>query len=238
MTSKWFRLKKKALRLRKQGKSFRDIENLLGIPRSTLSGWFKNIVLDKKYQIKLHKNWVNALKKARKEAVKWHNNQKETRLKTAQEQALKVLSQINFKDKSIIELALSLLYLGEGFKMNGGTGMGNSDPLILRFFIKSLEECFNLNVNKIKCELHLRADQNPILTKQYWSKELNIPLENFTSISVDKRTIGSSTYPTYNGVCVLRCGNIAIQRRLLYLARNFCKEIANRAVSSVGRASA
>ena len=86
--------------------------------------------------------------------------------------------------------------------------------------------------------MHLRADQNPILIKQYWSKELNIPLENFTSISVDKRTIGSSTYPTYNGVCVLRCGNIAIQRRLLYLARNFCKEIANRAVSSVGRASA
>ena len=227
MYSKWFGLKERAIKLRKQGKSVRDIEKLLRIPRSTLSGWFKNIVLDKKYQVKLHRNWVNSLKKARKEAVKWHNHQKAERLRTAEIQALEILSQLNLKDRSVLELALSLLYLGEGFKAKGGTGMGNSDPLILEFFIKSLEKCFNIDVKKIKCELHLRADQNPVLIKQYWSKELSIPLENFTSVSIDKRTIGSSTYPSYNGVCVLRCGNIAIQRRLVYLARSFCREVAN-----------
>lgn len=103
--------------------------------------------------------------------------------------------------------------------------MGNSDPLILKFFIKALTKCYEFDSNKINCELHLRADQNINTIKKYWSKELDIPLTSFRSISVDKRTIGSSTYANYNGVCVVRCGNIAIQRRLISLAKKFCNEI-------------
>ena len=51
MKSKWFELKSKAIYLRKQGKSIRDIEESLVIPRSTLSGWFQNIKLtDSQYK--------------------------------------------------------------------------------------------------------------------------------------------------------------------------------------------
>ena len=35
------------------------------------------------------------------------------------------------------------------------------DPLILKFFIKALNKNYGITPNKIKCELHLRADQNP-----------------------------------------------------------------------------
>lgn len=45
MYSKWYELKPKAVELRKEGTSIREIEKLLSIPRSTLSGWLKNIKL-------------------------------------------------------------------------------------------------------------------------------------------------------------------------------------------------
>ena len=238
MTSKWFQLKATAVELRLKGNSIRDIEKSLKIPRSTLSGWLKNITLTDVQQNKLKQNWINALVKARQKAVIWHNQQKELRLRTAQEEASIVLSKINTEDTSIIELTLAMLYLGEGLK-NNATVLGNSNPLILKFFISALMKIYKLDIDKIKCELHLRADQNPLRIKKFWAKELNLPLSSFTSISIDKRTVGSPTYKTYNGVCILQCGNIAIQRRLIYLSKLFCEKLAReRAVSSAGRASA
>lgn len=228
MYSKWFDLKLQAIALRQEGKSIRNIEKNLNIPRSTLSGWFKNIQLSQKQKHKLEQNRTSHLLKARKKAVLWHNQQKLLRLKDAKNKSLSVLSNIDINNQSILELALAMLYLGEGFKKISGTGIGNSDPLILKFFMNILIKNYSIDINKMHCELHLRADQDPDKIKAYWSKELNLPLINFTSVSIDKRTIGSPTYSTYNGVCILRCGNIAIQRKLVFLATRYCELIINK----------
>ena len=66
-----------AVRLRKQGKSLPYVHTKLGIPKSTLSYWFK----------------------ARKSAVKWHNEQKQNRLKIAKEQAFNTLARIDTKER-------------------------------------------------------------------------------------------------------------------------------------------
>ena len=76
-----------------------------------------------------------SLIEARKNAVDWHKDQKIKRLEIAEGQAEKILSLVN-NNKETLELALAMLYLGEGFKKSGGTGMGNSDPLILKFFLQ------------------------------------------------------------------------------------------------------
>ncbi len=54
------------------------------------------------------------LTKARKQALFWHNAQKEARLILASNDAEKILAEINVANSSISELALSMLYLGEG----------------------------------------------------------------------------------------------------------------------------
>ncbi len=224
MISKWFELKDKAISLRKDGKSIRDIEEKLGIPRSTLSGWLKNIKLTERQKKVLDRRWRNALVQARKGSLIWHHAEKKKRLELAEKEAQKTLSEVNTKDKSILELALSMLYLGEGSK-TGGTTIGNSNPEILLFFVRGMEILYGFESNKVKCDLHLRADQGEIEIKKYWSKKLDIPLKNFTSTSFDKRTIGKKTYEHYKGVCILKYGNIAIQRKLVYLSRQFCEKI-------------
>ncbi|MBI2019755.1 hypothetical protein HYS95_03780 [Candidatus Daviesbacteria bacterium] len=189
MRSKWYELKPTAIELRQKGISLREVERILKIPKSTLSGWFKDVKLNHKQQEKLKTNFLKALIKARRKAVKWHNKQKESRLIIAKSEAEEILSKLNLEDNSIIELALSMLYMGEGAK-NGRTAIGNSNPLILKFFINALKKIYGLDITKIKCELHLRADQNPETMKKFWSKELNIPLSSFASVSHDKRTTG------------------------------------------------
>jgi hypothetical protein len=227
MKSQWYELKPEAVAMRRKGKSIRDVEISLGIPRSTLSGWFKKITLSKKQKDILNKKYGEAIIKARKNAVLWHNNQKKERLQKAEVDAEATLSKI-ILDKETIELCMAILYLGEGSKKSSTTGMGNSDPLILKFFLKVMTSVYKINLEKIRFDLHLRADQNPKLMKKYWAKELNAPLHRFNYVSVDKRTLGKKTYPGYKGVCLIDCGNIAIQRKLVYIGRKFCdKTIKN-----------
>lgn len=167
MISRWANQKQKAVTLRREGNSIKDIEKMLGIPRSTLSGWFKSILLTKRQQTKLEQ------------------------------------------------------------KRNVGTSLGSSDTRIAKFFIRCLLTIYGMPKEKIKCYLHLRADQSPEKMKLYWSHELRLPLANFGKASIDKRTEGKATYPHYKGVCLIECGRVDIQRRLMYIAYGFCERIAS-----------
>lgn len=225
MKSRWYELKNDAIKLRKRGFSIGKIERRLGIPRSTLSGWLKNIKLTQGQKEKLLQDWKSALVEARKKAVLWHNAQKTKRLLEAKEEALKTLEKIDINDPNIIELALAMLYLGEGAKTMDETAIGNSDPLILKFFLATLRSVYNLDVKKIRCELNLRADQNPEKMKRFWARALKLPLANFRYINVDRRTIGSKTYSYYKGVCHIKCGSVAIQRKLMHISNLFCQKV-------------
>ncbi len=219
-------MKTQAIALRKKGSSIGYVEKNLKIPRSTLSGWFKGIELSKFQKQKLFYNWKQALIIARQKAVIWHNTQKAARILQAELEAQSVLSRIK-TDNNVLDLALAMLYLGEGFKAAPNTAMGNSNPLLLKFFVSVLRKNYHLEISKIKCELHLRADQNPLVIKRYWARELKLPLKNFITVSIDQRTKGSATYTDYKGVCVVRCGQVAIQRKLLFLGKLFCEGIIN-----------
>lgn len=224
MISRWYKLKDQAILMRKNGTSIIEIERHLKIPKSTLSGWLKPLKLSARAKKIIYKNWKQRLVKTRRLAIAWHNLQKLNRLKHAESEALNVVRKIDIKNPVLLDLALAVLYLGEGFKIEN-TGMGNSDPMILKFFIAVLRKNYNIPTEKFRCELHLRADQDPDKTKWWWSKELKIPLGNFTATSIDKRTVGSVTYPTYKGVCIVRCGSVAIQRKLLYISKMFCQKV-------------
>ena len=66
------------------------------------------------------------------------------------------------KDILVLKMILSVLYLGEGTKWKGHSGMvlGSSDPNIILLYIKLLEICYGINHKKLKCRVSYRADQN------------------------------------------------------------------------------
>lgn len=223
MKSKWFEYKDAAVALRKTGMSMTVIERKLGIPRSTLSGWFKHVPLTELQRISLMQNKQDGWLKARKNAAISHRAAKDARLNQAKNEAQESLNKIEIND-SILDLAFAMLYFGEGAK-NSGTSLASSDPVKLRFMITVLKKNYKVGVEDIRCELHLRMDQDTQTLKEHWSKELSIPIERFKYVAHDKRTTSKNTYPRYKGVCVIYCGNIAIQRKLIYLYTLFCEKI-------------
>jgi hypothetical protein len=209
--------------MRKKGYSLRDIESKLRIPRSTLSGWFQTVLLTTTQKKRLSQSHLEGLATARKLATARHKENKTHRLKVLEQDALDMVKTISRSDRTSLEIALAFLYLGEGAK-SGRTALGSSNPDILRFFIYGITTLYEMDRTKIKCALHLRADQNPEELKEYWSNALDLPITNFTKASIDARTAGRATYPHYKGVCLLECGRVEIQRRLMYIANAFCRK--------------
>ncbi len=225
MRSRFEQLRSRAIELRQSGLSIGTIERELGIPRSTLSGWFKSIQLTMEQEQELIRQSKEGLVRARQKAAVWHTTQKEVRIEAANESGRRVLEELDTQDPHIIELALAFLYLGEGAK-GDTTSLGSSDPAIARFFAESLKRLYGVPFDKIRCYLHLRADQNPELLRSYWAEQLQLPETSFGKTSIDMRTHGKSTYPHYKGVCAISCGKVEIRRRLMYIAKSFCEGIA------------
>jgi transposase len=221
MKSRWENQKSVVLFYRQAGHSIREAEKEFSIPKSTLSGWFKNVKLDDTKKKILKNKQKQSLVIARQKAVIWHNQEKTKRIETAEKEAELSLKKIDCRDRNVLELALAMLYLGEGAK-NDRMSLGNSNPEILNFFANCVDKLYGIERKRIKCELHLRADQQPNELRKYWSSELKIPIENFLSVSIGKRTRGKKTHSHYKGVCVLNCANIAIQRKLVYLGKKYC----------------
>ncbi len=224
MKSKWFEYYEEVRELRRNGMSMTTIEQKYGIPRSTLSGWFKDINLSEKQRTRLMKNRQDGWKKAREKAVLTHAAMKAARIKAAEESASATVSRLELTPE-ILDITLAMLYFGEGAKRNA-TSIGNSNPLVLRFVLAVLYKNYSLQASDIRCDLHLRADQNGEAMKQYWAKQLSLPLSQFRYITYDKRTLGKPTYDHYKGVCVITCNKIAIQRKLISLYNQFCTKVS------------
>ena len=89
-----------------------------------------------------------------------------------------------------------------------------------------LRRNYGIAPSMVRCDLHLRMDQDANELKEYWSNELEVPIDRFKYVAFDKRSEGKPTHDHYKGVCVIACGNIAIQRKLIYLYNLFCEKVA------------
>lgn len=217
--------KSTALSLRRAGKSITEIGRVLGIPISTLSGWFKNVKLTDKQLIKLRKSKLDALVVARLKASLYHRAKKRQRMVAAEENAKLSLSNLDLEDKNILKLALATFFIGEGFKAAEETSLGNSDPKSVKSFIRLIQIIYGFNKDKLRIYLHLRSDQDVIKELQFWSSNLEIGSEYFKIAPVDKRTIGKPTYENYHGVCAVRYYDVSIKRELLAMANIFFDRI-------------
>lgn len=224
MESKWANKKQLAIQLRRRGISIRTIETRLGIPRSTLSGWFHVVPLTFQQEVRLQQKMLRSLAHARISARRWHRAQKQLRLKDAMENAKFVLTQIAM-NKNIIKIALASLYMGEGAKRDGNLVLANSNPVIVRFYINALHLAYDVPKERLKIELHIRADQNGEALMRYWLRTLQLPKSAAGSIQVDARTKIHPTRPKYKGVCLVSGGGSAAQRELIYLGNTLFKHI-------------
>jgi hypothetical protein len=213
--------KQKAIVMRKQGMSYSQIKEKLGISKSTLSGWLYNMPLSEKRIKELRDNSPVRIEHYRNTM----RAKKEARLKKVYKKVSKDIG--NFSKRDLF-LAGLFLYWGEGAKStNSSTILTNTNPAMLKFFIKWLE-LFGITKKDLKAKLHLYSDMNIKQGIDFWSKELKIPKSQFRKTYVKKTSSKSITYR--NGFGKGTC-NVIFENRTFWeyimMGLKYLSEISN-----------
>jgi hypothetical protein len=192
---------KEAHKLRSLGKTYSEIRNNLSIiiPKSTLSIWCKNITLSSPQIERINKLNLANLAKARLTAA--------TTNKIKRKKLLEEIETINtpisktISSPKIAKIALAMLCLGEASKYNiltrSAFHLGSSDPRIITIFLALLKKCFNFELEKIRCTVQCRADQNIEVLEKFWMDITEVPKRLFYKAQIDPRTKGKPTKKKY-----------------------------------------
>lgn len=196
-------LREKAVELRKQGKSYKEIQESLkiNIPKSTISYWFKNIKFSDEENQKIKNRNLLSIKESRLKAFAVIREKRENYLHSIVSRVEKFSSTLD--NKNTAKIALTMLYITEGSRSaKGSVCFGNSDPYIVSLFLRLLRFCYNIDEQKLRCTVQCRADQNIKQLEKFWFEITGINKKQFCKPQFDPRTLGKPTKkPNYKGVC-------------------------------------
>ncbi len=209
-------IKKKVRRLRAQGWSLGEIRLKMDIPKNTLSGWLKNIVLTEKQKKRIREKIIASGAIGRPLAAKLMCEKME-KWKQGIRDKVRHLERLPLENPEIGKLICGILYLCEGAKYPSSQSMtfGNSDPEIIKTFLGLLRKYFNIREEKLHCRIMPRWDQDIKKLQSFWSKITKIPVSRFYKTKPDARTKGKkTTNEKYKGVCALQYCDTSLQFEL------------------------
>lgn len=206
----------KAIKLRKLGRSVKEIARSLKVSPSTVSLWVRDISLSENAIHRLRTR-ITAGQLASGEAKK--RNTEIVNI-TLRQEAAQHLRKIKITPATS-RLICSLLYWCEGVKAHkNGIAFTNSDPNLTRVFIDLLVSTFHVHRSKINCRLHLHEYHNEATQLKFWSQKLNIPSLQFRKTYWKPHT-GIRKRENYPGCISVRYYDSILARKVMFFAQAY-----------------
>jgi len=168
--------KELAFKLRKEGKSYREIQKELGISRSTLCEWFKNESWSKHITHTNNKNNITISTERVRNMNIARSIMLEKKYKDVIEEGKR--EYLLYKNSPLFTAGL-MLYAGEGDHLNKNSiRFANIDFGLHKVFINFSKEFLKVNKNSIKFSILLYPDLNVDECVDKWCRELGIYRQN------------------------------------------------------------
>ncbi len=188
----------KARELRQQGHSIGDIAFMLGIAKSTVSLWVRDIELTE-LQVEHLKEKIRTYGAQNKGASTNRKNAKAQRI-VFQDQG-----RIKARENSPLHLAGCMLYWAEGAKDRNTFYFVNSDANMLQLCMRFLREEMAICEADITIRIHCHFNDPFEMRRveQYWLETLQLPVTAIRK-TLFKQGSEKSKHVLANGVCAIR----------------------------------
>ena len=181
--------KEKAIELRKRGFTYSEILQEVPVAKFTLSLWLHEVKLSKIQKQRITKKKIIAARRGG-----WvRRKQRLLRTKQIKERAQSEITRITKRELWLMGI---MLYWAEGNKeKEDGPGsvviFSNSDPRMIRIFIKWLDTCLKIPLEDIVFEIFIhQTHRNRIEeVKKYWANQTGVGWDKFDRIYFKKNKI-------------------------------------------------
>ena len=197
--------KNRALELRQRGMGVRDIAKRIGIAKSTVSLWCRNIKLTPTQIQRLHEKMIRGGYYGRMKGARMQHRQRLERMAIFQKQGMDLIGKLSNRDILMVGIAL---YWGEGDKKGRQVKITNSDPKIIKFILKWFKQVCKIERDRISLyviinEIH-RSRVGEV--EKYWSRITGIPRNQFTKTTLikAKNKKNYKNFPVHYGTLTIR----------------------------------
>lgn len=208
----------KAVALRQQGYSYKEVHTELKISRSTAFTWLNKIELDQKAMARILERGVVGRSRSRQSILRRIKNRDEWIRKDAQE----TTSQIKL-NKNLCRLLCSFLYWGEGAKTGHSVGFTNSDPEVIRTFLKLFRVSFPMHESKLSGTLHLHPYHDEAKQKEFWSQVTGISSNRI--FIYRKLNSGNNIRANYPGCIQIRYNDTVFAQQIMQTYKVFAEKL-------------
>ena len=179
----------KALSLRLGGKSYTEISKLLGVPKSTLSGWLSGVSLSEQASRRIRKRVHSGSLKGLLARNRRQTHLAIQRMRYQNKVASGEIGSISLEELKLIGAAL---YWAEGYKrpiVVGGrqrtyhpVSLTNSDARLVLMFLRFLREVCGVLDESITADVRIYEHMNTEMVVKYWQRLTRIPKHNFGKV--------------------------------------------------------
>ena len=207
-------IRKEAINLRKQGFSYEEISSRLSVSKSTCSVWLKDVDLSDRARLRLEKREGVG----RKKGQLGNHNRALLRDEAIAKQIRAEISTLALNN-TLVKLLCAMLYWGEGAKGQHRVIFTNSDPLMIRIFLKFFRQSFALDESRFQASLHLHEYHNQDIQKNFWANITGIRLQKISIYR--KPNTGLVKRKGYPGCISIRYNDVNIGHTLESLYKEF-----------------
>jgi predicted transcriptional regulator len=167
--------KQLARKLRKQGWSINDIYKKLGVAKSSVSLWVRDIELtdDQRQELSIKGHLKQTVEKRRETRLANENKRRQVII----DQGVSEIPALSQTDLFLIGVAL---YWAEGRKTtNGILSISNGDPILIKVAMRFFRLICKAPEHKLRAHIHIHPHLDHNKAECYWSKITGIPLNQF-----------------------------------------------------------
>jgi len=164
-----------ARQLRSQGLSLNEITKQLGLTKSSVSLWVRDIVLTPAQKKTLSEKGVSKelIEKRRATRLLHENNRRQLIVDTARKEIHKL------SDKELWLIGIMLYWAEGGKTQRNMVRFTNSDPEMIKIMMAFLRRICQVPEQKFRCHIHIHPHLNYHQAERYWSSVAKVPLSKF-----------------------------------------------------------
>lgn len=188
--------KEKAIKLRRDGYSYKDILSEISVAKSTISSWLKDLPITPEEKKLLKERTDSNISRGRIKSATANRRNRLEKEKRLFEQAKIEFERL--KDNSMFLVGIGL-YWAEGSKRTSTFQFMNSDPDMINYMILWCKNFLPERVGNVSLRLYMHKIYSYEKCEEYWSKITGFPLSKFKKTVYKPKGLGFKKRPMYKG---------------------------------------